>query len=68
MPILWATILQASLAVMAGWAGTHLATMAALASSGTRTRSEVGEDDETEVDVEMADSASSQCPPLLEIG
>ena len=63
MPILCATILQTSLAMRPGWAGTLLATMAALSSSGTRTRSEVGEEDEAVVDVdsaaeEQADSAS----------
>ena len=62
-----ATILQTSLAVNPGCAGTHLATMAALASSGTRTRREIGEDADVVVDVdaEQADSVSSHCPPLL---
>ena len=71
MPILWATILQTSLAVRPGCAGTLRATMAAAASSGTSTRSEVGEVGEADAEdidsavEEQADAASSHFSPLL---
>ena len=68
MPILCATILQTSLAVRPGCAGTLRATMAAVASSGTRTRSEVGEAVAEDIDSaveEQADAASSHFSPLL---
>ena len=69
MPILWATILQTSLAVRPGCAGTLRATMAAVASSGTSTRKEVGEDVEATdtAEEEQADKASSHFSPLLQI-